>query len=104
MLPLACPEAESTSSADQKIRATPQTRRHQQTCKQHQITSVRLDSGLSDIRRRNGKERAAELAEVFVTCHVERSETSPDLATCAQAHDLSFVAPLYCSGALHNAN
>src|SRR6476620_1153374 len=60
MLPLACPEAESTSPAGQKIRATPQTRRHQQTCKQQQIASVRLDSGLSNIPRRNGKKHPAQ--------------------------------------------
>ena len=99
MLPLACPEAESTSSADQKIRATPQTRRHQQTCKQHQITSVRLDSGLSDIRRRNGKEHAAEFCRgCSVTCHVERTRselTSLDVgqtvASRTLRNDLRFV-------------
>src|SRR5262249_30366066 len=94
MLQLACPETKSTSSADQKIRAIPETRRHQQTCKQRQIASVRLDAGLSDIRSRNGKEHSAQfrrdhfkptsvIRAKSVGTHTERSQLTPAASAMA---------------------
>src|SRR5215471_10726748 len=85
MLWLARSEAKSTSSADQNIRATSQARRHQQTCKQRQITSIRLDSRLSDFWRSNGEKYLAEFHRHRFDPEIENTKATPARAPTAKA-------------------
>src|SRR5215471_9477208 len=85
MLWLACSEAKSTSSADQNIRGTPQARRHQQTCKQRQITSIRLDSRLSDFWRSDGEKYLVEFRRHHFDPGIENTKATPARAPTAKA-------------------
>src|SRR5438046_7252267 len=73
MLPLAGAEIESTTAADREINARTQTRRQQQTCEQCEAACSGLDRAVSDICRRNRKQRPVEFRPVVLSEALQRN-------------------------------